>query len=450
MPRLRVNPGTPGQYEIPLHPGVVTIGRGAACQCRVEHESVSGTHCQLILQGGRLAVKDLQSTNGTFVDGAPVQTAVLTSGQRLRLGSVEMDFIDESPRPQPAAPPPKEEIVPVLPPPRLHIAPHEPAAIMPQAAPSPILVDEYSVPVEGPAYCKYHPRSPAAWMCPQCRLDYCELCVSSRPGGSRSGKFCRRCSGECVARVIHIVPTNILEGNFFAKLPGAFLYPFNGDGIYLLVSGTVFYAVLDFMGSFAPRLRVYLEVIVLGYLFAYLKKIAQASAQGEAENPGWPDLGEIWSDIVLPFTQLLGCFAICLGPALGLMSWIGWGEVLSGTADPWMLGLVALTAVVGAATLPMAVLAVAMFDTLEALNPFVIFPAMLKVPVEYLAVLTVTGAIVMVQIGKLYLLKLAIPIPVAPSLIGSMISFYLMMVEVRMLGLMYRAKRQELGWFARS
>lgn len=446
MPRLRVNPGTPGQYEILLKPGVVTIGRGAACQCRVEHESVSGTHGQLILQGGSLAVKDLQSTNGTFVDGVPVQSAVLTSGQRLRLGSVEMDFIDESPRPRPIAPPPIVETVSVLPPPRLHIAAHE-ATALPPAAPPPILVDEYSVPVEGPAHCKYHPRSPAAWMCPQCRLDFCDLCVSSRPGGSRSGKFCRRCSSECVARVIHIVPTNILEGNFFAKLPGAFLYPFKGNGLYLLLVGAVCYAVMDMAGSFLWRLKI----IVLGYLFAYLQKIIHASAQGEAENPGWPDFGDIWSDIVLPFTQLLGCFAMCLGPALGLIFWcFDWSQVLSGTADPWMLGLVALTALVGAATLPMAVLAVAMFDTLAALNPFVIFPAMLKVPVEYLVVLTVTGAIVMVQIGKLYLLKLAIPLPLVPSLLGSMISFYLMMVEVRMLGLMYRAKRHELGWFARS
>ena len=50
---------------------------------------------------GNLVVRDLQSTNGTFVDGKTVNEAILRPGQILRLGDVELKLDLTTPEPRP-------------------------------------------------------------------------------------------------------------------------------------------------------------------------------------------------------------------------------------------------------------------------------------------------------------------------------------------------------------
>src|SRR2546425_583125 len=99
MPRLIVNSGTPQQWEIQLHAGVNTFGRGPANQFVIEHPSVSTSHCQIVVDDSSIQLKDLGSTNGTFLNRAPVREAALQSGHRLQLGGVEMLFESEAPTP---------------------------------------------------------------------------------------------------------------------------------------------------------------------------------------------------------------------------------------------------------------------------------------------------------------------------------------------------------------
>src|SRR5512138_1794477 len=97
MPRLLVNPGTPHQWEIHLKAGTNTIGRSPACDTQVNHGSVSSTHCEVSVNGDAVVVRDLGSTNGTFLDRAPIQQATLTAGHRLQLGGVEMELAPDTP-----------------------------------------------------------------------------------------------------------------------------------------------------------------------------------------------------------------------------------------------------------------------------------------------------------------------------------------------------------------
>jgi len=92
MPRLIVNAGTPQAREYVLKPGTNYVGRGFANDIQLEDASVSGSHAQFILSGNAVAVKDLGSTNGTFINRAPITEAVLQPGQYLRLGGVELLF----------------------------------------------------------------------------------------------------------------------------------------------------------------------------------------------------------------------------------------------------------------------------------------------------------------------------------------------------------------------
>jgi CheY-like chemotaxis protein len=82
----------------------VTIGRGDNNAFQIVEKSVSNQHCEVLLRDNELVVRDLRSTNGTFVDGNTISEAVLQPGQILRLGLVELSL--EISEPAPAAAPP--------------------------------------------------------------------------------------------------------------------------------------------------------------------------------------------------------------------------------------------------------------------------------------------------------------------------------------------------------
>lgn len=67
-----------------------TIGRVEDNTFQIAEPSVSSHHCELVLRGNEVVVKDLNSTNGTFINGEKVSESVLKAGQVLRLGQIEM------------------------------------------------------------------------------------------------------------------------------------------------------------------------------------------------------------------------------------------------------------------------------------------------------------------------------------------------------------------------
>src|SRR5579859_5369878 len=67
-----------------------TIGRVEDNTFQIAEPSVSSHHCEIILRGNEVIVKDLNSTNGTFINGEKITEAPLKSGQILRLGQIEM------------------------------------------------------------------------------------------------------------------------------------------------------------------------------------------------------------------------------------------------------------------------------------------------------------------------------------------------------------------------
>ena len=70
--------------------GIKTVGRAPRADFIVDAALVSRLHCRLEAGDDNLDVIDLASTNGTFVNGKRVERARLTSGDRLRVGRVEL------------------------------------------------------------------------------------------------------------------------------------------------------------------------------------------------------------------------------------------------------------------------------------------------------------------------------------------------------------------------
>ena len=69
-----------------------TLGRADGNTFQLVEGSISGRHCEVQLRGDELVVRDLRSTNGTFVRGEKITEAVVKAGQTLRLGEVELRF----------------------------------------------------------------------------------------------------------------------------------------------------------------------------------------------------------------------------------------------------------------------------------------------------------------------------------------------------------------------
>ncbi|MCI8363131.1 MAG: FHA domain-containing protein [Clostridia bacterium] len=69
----------------------ITIGRSPDCMICISNPTMSGRHCEIILRNGKLYIRDLNSTNGTFLNGVPnrVTEAELDSGSVVEMGSAK-------------------------------------------------------------------------------------------------------------------------------------------------------------------------------------------------------------------------------------------------------------------------------------------------------------------------------------------------------------------------
>ena len=74
-----------------LAPGAIkTVGRAPRADFIVDAALVSRLHCRLTAGETTVEVVDLSSTNGTFVNDTRIKNATLSSGDRLRVGRVEL------------------------------------------------------------------------------------------------------------------------------------------------------------------------------------------------------------------------------------------------------------------------------------------------------------------------------------------------------------------------
>jgi pSer/pThr/pTyr-binding forkhead associated (FHA) protein len=88
---LQVVKGRSATTTLKLAEGVTSIGRHDDCQIRIKSSQVSRRHCELFEAGGKLAIRDLGSSNGTFVNGKKITgQQVLKPGDELTVGTVTL------------------------------------------------------------------------------------------------------------------------------------------------------------------------------------------------------------------------------------------------------------------------------------------------------------------------------------------------------------------------
>lgn len=79
------------RYE--LDGNEIIIGRGSDCSIQLDRDSVSRKHAKLIRAGRKWQVTDLGSTNGSYVNDAPITQCQLRDGDQLKIGNTIFKFL---------------------------------------------------------------------------------------------------------------------------------------------------------------------------------------------------------------------------------------------------------------------------------------------------------------------------------------------------------------------
>jgi DNA-binding NtrC family response regulator len=90
--RVLVTEGPDRGLEVEVPSTKLTIGTASHNDLVLTDSTVSRRHCIIAVEGDRYVLRDLDSTNGTVVDGTPVREAFLAPGARIRLGDTELVF----------------------------------------------------------------------------------------------------------------------------------------------------------------------------------------------------------------------------------------------------------------------------------------------------------------------------------------------------------------------
>ena len=449
-----VNPGSLGAWEIQLRPGVNSLGRSESNDFQIPHGSVSGSHCQVTVTDGRVLLRDLGSTNGTFINRNQVSEATLEHGHAVRLGDVEMVFYEDAQPDSVAATSRRSSDDSVLAGPSAGLA--RTTATLPSAAPGQAVVPR----TVGAQYCRFHPKMPAKFGCDHCEQFFCEACVATRNVSGVPRKFCRQCGSECVPVQAQFAPE--IEKGFWARFPGAFLYPLRGVGVIIVIVGIVLVAFLK-LGEAAIEYRtirmiifgIILEIFAGGYLFTFLQAIIHSTEAGDRELPDLPGISNFLDDVIVPFGRLLTLSLVCFGPAVGVGIW------LAVSHEPGLVAAFVAALALGYFYFPMAFLTVATLDSLGAANPLLVVPSILRAPAEYFVALGVLASVFATQFFGGILLNFLFPegwtihsMGGLLAMLGMMVfisflSLYLLIVAVHLLGLIFVTKKERLGWLDR-
>lgn len=93
MARLLIRSGPAAGEVLELSQAAQVLGRDASADVQIDDASVSRQHAKILSDAeGGVSIVDLESKNGTYVNGIRVDLRVLRHGDRVTLGDVELEF----------------------------------------------------------------------------------------------------------------------------------------------------------------------------------------------------------------------------------------------------------------------------------------------------------------------------------------------------------------------
>jgi len=83
--------------EMPLTQDILTIGRKEGNDLVIDNQAVSGSHARIVKEEQDFSVEDLNSLNGTFVNGKKVSKYILNNGDVILIGNHTLEYFSEKP-----------------------------------------------------------------------------------------------------------------------------------------------------------------------------------------------------------------------------------------------------------------------------------------------------------------------------------------------------------------
>lgn len=77
-----------------FHNDEIKVGRSEDSDIRLELQNISRNHCKILINHPIFRVKDLNSTNGTFVNGARIKNSVLKVEDEIQVGDYTIKILD--------------------------------------------------------------------------------------------------------------------------------------------------------------------------------------------------------------------------------------------------------------------------------------------------------------------------------------------------------------------
>ena len=90
---LKILTGPQAGQIFPLQPGKSTIGRSSTCEVKIDSNSVSKEHAVVLVMEDKIILTDLNSRNGTYVNGVRIQNQRLNFGDKMSLHDVLLDVM---------------------------------------------------------------------------------------------------------------------------------------------------------------------------------------------------------------------------------------------------------------------------------------------------------------------------------------------------------------------
>lgn len=217
-------------------------------------------------------------------------------------------------------------------------------------------------------------------------------------------------------------------------LQDIFTYPFRGSGKYMILFGTLLSVAAE-IAKFAPLFGVFASLILAAYLTATYFEIIETTATGSDEAPMFPNVTGFWEDVIWPFLKSVIVGLVSFAPLIGYL----WATDDSDVQPVILFSLLGFAAVY----FPMAMLAVVVLGYLGALSPHIVFPAIFRAGGLYwLAVFL----IVLIVMMEMFLGGLMEGWPVIGTVLLAGVGIITMMLNGRTLGIVYRERREEMGW----
>lgn len=92
---LEVTGTTESVRGVHLSEGEVFLGRSAECEVHLPFNNISRKHARVFFRNEEYSIEDLNSTNGTYVNGVRIVRCILRSNDQIQIGEAKIYFVEE-------------------------------------------------------------------------------------------------------------------------------------------------------------------------------------------------------------------------------------------------------------------------------------------------------------------------------------------------------------------